>query len=599
MENRIPIDDLFRKTLSQGREQLNLGAWANMERMLDGKNPYSEEEKKKKRWLPILGIVAVVGTLITATLFSLNRDGKPASSAQTAAETAQTTPLASDLPAAASAETNNTSTSQTASSEAATSSGTEANPQVAIENSSNPNATSLTSASSQKNTVGSDSNPRNLANSKKLSSTYDNQTTSNHTDVLTTSQNSDQQIDSKRLDDSDSQVVTSRSSDGSGPQTPADANLNLDTIRQLELKMTTTTDKHGATVAMAVDTVKRSQRVVEKPKLKPEQSNPRLVKLTPEEELLASIKADNLSSAPPVRTTAPEVNSVTNPASNSKAAELSVAKSQENGSKDSKTNSGWFKSLQNTAREGFQKLSLLSMRILNANIPLYPGISMGVNASLFSKHNFGGFQAGFTNTIPLSEYFSMMTELKFFYRNNSGFTVTDANTTLRNQNLDTLTYASSNQNAYSYQMDSSVRIYNFKHVMSLEIPVYLQGHFGNFSVYGGLNLAYNFRLNVKQINRDFVINGLDIVDKNSNYTYPGTRGYQYSRDDFGSRFGIGYGLGASYSFNPNLYIDLRMTQNVWDNTQSNASRAISNGFFKIPSFQFALGYRFKKFDPKN
>ena len=69
MENRIPIDDLFRNTLSQGREQLNLGAWANMERMLDGKNPYSEEEKKKKRWLPIIGIVAVVGTLITATLF--------------------------------------------------------------------------------------------------------------------------------------------------------------------------------------------------------------------------------------------------------------------------------------------------------------------------------------------------------------------------------------------------------------------------------------------------------------------------------------------------------------------------------------------------
>jgi hypothetical protein len=47
MENRIPIDDLFRDVLSQGKEQLNLGAWANMERMLDGKNPYSQEEPKK------------------------------------------------------------------------------------------------------------------------------------------------------------------------------------------------------------------------------------------------------------------------------------------------------------------------------------------------------------------------------------------------------------------------------------------------------------------------------------------------------------------------------------------------------------------------
>jgi hypothetical protein len=41
MGKQIPIDDIFRNGLSEGQEQLNLGAWANMERMLDGKNPYA------------------------------------------------------------------------------------------------------------------------------------------------------------------------------------------------------------------------------------------------------------------------------------------------------------------------------------------------------------------------------------------------------------------------------------------------------------------------------------------------------------------------------------------------------------------------------
>jgi hypothetical protein len=41
MGKLVPIDDLFREKLSGGEEQLNLGAWANMERMLDGKNPYA------------------------------------------------------------------------------------------------------------------------------------------------------------------------------------------------------------------------------------------------------------------------------------------------------------------------------------------------------------------------------------------------------------------------------------------------------------------------------------------------------------------------------------------------------------------------------
>ncbi len=74
MENWTPIDDLFREKLGAGKEQLNLGAWANMERMLDGKNPYSSDEsKKKRRILPFLGIFLLLSSLFTAGYYILDK----------------------------------------------------------------------------------------------------------------------------------------------------------------------------------------------------------------------------------------------------------------------------------------------------------------------------------------------------------------------------------------------------------------------------------------------------------------------------------------------------------------------------------------------
>nr|HPI54784.1 hypothetical protein [Chitinophagaceae bacterium] len=70
---------------------------------------------------------------------------------------------------------------------------------------------------------------------------------------------------------------------------------------------------------------------------------------------------------------------------------------------------------------------------------------------------------------------------------------------------------------------------------------------------------------------------------------------EFTKDDFKSRFGLGYIVGAGYNFNPNIYIDLRLSQNVWDNAKSVAQREVSNGFFKVPYVQLSIGYRFKKF----
>ncbi|MFZ4753625.1 MAG: hypothetical protein ACOYLG_09810 [Chitinophagaceae bacterium] len=621
MENRIPIDDLFRDVLTQGKEQLNLGAWANMERMLDGKNPYSQEEpKKKRRILPILGIIAAVGTLLSGAYFALNGNKKE-SLAHHQPETTQTQPVAQTLPASTPAASNTTEmplpqanqnqAQQTINATSSNSNG-----------SSNDinNANQSDNQASQNQASGSSND---LSTSSSTSNHTQKQSSTNQSGILSdpTLNDSPEQFAAKKSKTKKSKSTNQNTSTNSNSKNQIDNissntdpvksvpssntvnKVEMDTIPGLQLVEKVTRNRNGDVVSKSYDTIGSQEILVEKSKTSSKviPINPRMVALSPEEETAANRKIDLIAqsnSTEPVIASNTANSSMESTQTSNKNQDLSIAKTAEKG-KERKQDS-WFDKMQNSIQEGFQKLNILSMRLMNMNIPFNPGISLGVNASLFNtEHNFGGFHAGFTNTLPLSEYFSMMTELKFFYRNNSGYTVSDASTTIRNHQTDTVSMASSNQNVYTYQVDSNVKIYNFKHVMSLELPIYLQAHLSKFTLYGGVNFAYNFRLNVKQINRDFVINGQDILDKSEPYNFPVEKGSQYSRDDFSSRFGIGYSFGAAYSFNPNLYVDFRLTQNVWDNTKTNAARSISNGFFKVPSLQFSIGYRFKKFDPKD
>lgn len=617
MENRIPIDDLFRDVLSQGKEQINLGAWANMERMLDGKNPYRQEEsKKKRRILPIVGFIAAVGTILSGAYFALNSNKKE-SAGYHQPETTQTQPLAQTLPVS--------SPASSITAEMPLPQAYQNEPQQtnnASSSSSNESSNHILNAGQSNNQASQNKVNRNnddLSASNSTSNNTQKQSSTPQSDIITDPVSNDlpEQFSAEKAKNKKSKSTNKNLSKNAESKNQNDNILSktdplnsvpsantvvMDTIPGLQLVEKVTRNKNGHVVSKSYDTIGSQEILVEKSLTRSNviPINPRMVALSPEEEAAANRKIDLTAQSNSTMTVI-----ASNTANSSletmqiahKNQDLSIAKTAEKG-KERKQDS-WFDQMQNIVQEGFQKLNILSMRLLNMNIPFNPGISLGVNASLFNtKHNFGGFHAGFTNTLPLSEYFSMMTELKFFYRNNSGYTVSDASTTIRNHQTDTISMASSNQNVYTYQVDSNVKIYNFKHIMSLELPIYMQAHLSKFTLYGGVNFAYNFRLNVKQIKRDFIINGQDIREKSEPYNFPVEKGSQFSRDDFSSRFGIGYSFGAAYSFNPNLYVDFRLTQNVWDNTNTNAARSISNGFFKVPSLQFSIGYRFKKFDLK-
>ena len=225
---------------------------------------------------------------------------------------------------------------------------------------------------------------------------------------------------------------------------------------------------------------------------------------------------------------------------------------------------------------------------------------MGMNASLSNANrNFGGFQGGFTTLNPITDFVSFLAELKFYYRNNGGYTATDVNYKIVNPTADTATLSHVQSTIYSYQKDSTVKTYNFKNFYSLELPLIAQLNYRSFALYGGLNLAYNFRLKTTEKSRNYAVSHIDTLATSFGFDFPFDKASQYMKSDFSSRFGLGYTIGAAYSFSPQLYIDLRITQNVWDNMKTNAAREISNGFFKVPSFHFSLGYRFRKFTPDN
>ncbi|MBL7766997.1 MAG: outer membrane beta-barrel protein [Chitinophagaceae bacterium] len=597
MENRVPIDDLFREKLSQGKEQLNLGAWANMERMLDGKNPYAQEddsEKRKRRWLlPFIGILVLVSGLLTAGYQLMKPDHEPEKS-----EMAHLTPASAP---ASGSEKNNPAVAPASNSENLSTSTNNTEELKSSHSTSSHSTTSGNPSAHPLKSSGKKAYQQDLAKSEtpQAESSIDNRTELNPSNASMAVE--PKLIQETKLSKKELRKLAKLKKEAEAKKAAEALAMNheaeeITKSQKKRTSRTTTTlnekaayNRDGSLKDLKFDTLGKINTTIETEEPvetivanRTPVENPRFVKLSEEEEKNALYQA-------------------TLPSKTAKAETMEKKVVSESVKTQKETHhSSFFKDINEFAKSTYEKINTASFNLLNMHLPMYPGLSVGVNAALFNnKNNFGGFQLGATNLVPVSRNLSILGELKFFYRNNSGYTVRDASTRVINQSMDNVTLANQNQTIYSYQVDSSARIYNFKNFYSLELPLMLQWHIRSISAYGGVNLAYNFKLKVNEINRKEVVNHADIVNNGTPYNYPGERSYLYARDDFSSRFGIGYTVGASYSFNPNIYLDLRMTQNVWDNTKTNTSREISNGFFKVPTIQLSLGYRFRKFNPDN
>ncbi len=605
MSNNIPIDELFRDKLSGGKEQLNLGAWANMERMLNGQNPYaSEEPKRKRRILPLMILFALLGTGLTAGYFLLkHQEDKQAHSS-----------LANE-------QVSNPSNTSTQHIEAEPKIG-DASPSTASSispdqiNFSSQHAQSVKNRSYQNKPMHSDiadvsatksvadaSAHLDVAQSKTRGNDVRrnaNKDAKNDGALASTDPNSGLGLkkDFKQFDQTAMGLLNDTGSqDVKGSDAQANTKSQSLKINRTIANVHEKRNRNGSVSKMVFDTVGQSLVEVEK-----------TIALASPAEEKSPIRDKNYKWHPrylveeqPMSNSQPEVFNSQPPAMVAAAGASTPHLAANTDEKDKKRQNNEKKSVLATIG-AFTGATLAKIGESGGNFfsmfgVLDPGISLGVNAALFNtKNNYGGFHAGVTNRTAISETFSIISELKFFMRNNAGYTVNDIRTVIKNYTQDT--FATPGFTLHKYDVDSSTKRYNFKNFASIELPVMMSARFNNLSVYGGVNFAYNFKLNISEVNTTYsdpkyihkevqLANGVP-------FNMPAEKSFQYVRNDFGSRFGIGYAVGVSYNFNPNIYLDLRLSKLMWDNTKTNTQREISNGVTKVPFTQLSLGYKFKK-----
>jgi hypothetical protein len=620
MDNRIPIDELFRKHLSEGKEPHNLGAWANMERMLDGKNPYADdaEPRKKRRLLPLIGLIVALTGILSAGY--LAKKANPTKSDQSYASHVK--PLHE-----ADSNQNTIESSGLVVNDNSISSNKVSEPSE-IESDNSKNIQNLPSSNHSKNsdfasTSTTDNLPKKVQQNDFNSESQINETPqkiNKHHKIKASKSSVSNKLSSVDLakgDKTESQSNNSSVPNGTSDvsNSKIDTHVKVDSIQRVKITQTIQKDRQGVIKKIVSDSVPLPSMAKQKietstletqntpenlAEAKPEVVNPRYVQLSPEEEIAAN-ESVTLASAsmqiesPTLIESKKDLTLDNKPISTHETNQVKIRDSKNSQSKS------FFQDMVNATKANYEKIKNSKFNPFSGMIETYPGITAGVNSSLInSKNNFGGFQIGLTDLIPINDYFSILTELKGFWRNNSGYTINDMQTKVFEKNTDITSLASQNEVIYTYQTETSTRKHNFKSFASLELPIMLQRNFKNFGVYGGVNLAYNFRLNTTSqsastpAKRDTII-----LSKFETFNFPSDNSYEYVRDDFKSRLGMGYAFGCSYSFNPQIYVDLRVTQSLWNTGNSASSKLISKGVFQEPSFQFSLAYRFRKYSPES
>lgn len=635
----MPIDDLFRNGLASGEEPMSETAWLNMERMLNGENPYADETSRKRRILPWLfggGLVA----MLTAGGWWLQHQSKSTSPVESIVST---TPNTSTAP--------NTSTSANLPAVAGSPRVTEAPESTLVEASEQASASAEMNAvpvstghvdgDASTETHGSSKNSKKLnksgsklafvankAKQKEGNNDSFNETENNTKNGL--AQASEQAPSSPDTElnkpsknrlkaKGDLRTATAKlnqDEQGSAQQGPIvlqaptrvasplapqpvssmNADVKPKQIMKVELTERVVRLRDGSVLNKGFDTLQISSSEEPTARALPRWMQPDADgKYHPRYVVLNDAQEAQAQQQRPLGSNTPSATDVT--PSNTKAnttaaapATLPLAKSV---SEESSRGQQKEKSIDRLRT----KAAILSADMASLSGKSCPGMSMGVHAAINNpKNNFGGFQFGLNNLKPFGDYFSLLAEVKFFIRNNSGYSIRDIMTSNKNLSMDTM--SSPAQTIYSYQVDSMSHLYNFKRFAAIELPVVFQFHYRRLTAYAGLNMAYQFRIKTSNVQRNFVVNHNDTVSSQMPYSMPGELGQDVTKADFHARWGLGVVGGMSYSFNPQLYVDLRMVRNLSDNAQTLAARDVSANTFKVPSVQLSLGYRFRKFIPQ-
>lgn len=238
--------------------------------------------------------------------------------------------------------------------------------------------------------------------------------------------------------------------------------------------------------------------------------------------------------------------------------------------------------------EHYEKVNHFAEMVQNAKMRMgtvrfYPGLIVGANTSLSSQNSLYGFQLGATGTLSLNDRWGIFTELKYVQRLRKDGRFDD--------NYKTgITEYTNTANQSITQFDSTEHYFNYTTVSSIDLPVAIKYSLKRLNLFGGGNLVYNFGVsNVEEVRRDYK----DQEAVTATIKYEFVEGApKITVEDFKSRFSVGYLIGAGYQLSPALQLDIRLTQNVWDNAKTQGAKLISKDLYKTPSLQINMSYRF-------
>jgi opacity protein-like surface antigen len=208
------------------------------------------------------------------------------------------------------------------------------------------------------------------------------------------------------------------------------------------------------------------------------------------------------------------------------------------------------------------------------------GIMGGVNAMFLPGKLMPGIQLGVNETFGISDRISIVTELKFT-QSIGGMTLND-NYTRYNTEIDG-----------TFSKDSMEHNYKFNTLQNLSLPVAVRYTMGKVKVFGGISFSYILGITPEVVDNAIPTMHQALPSKPTQEVID-AQYYKIGTDAFGSRFGIGYLFGASYSITPKLSADVRFTQNIWDDAKIPGAKIVSDRLYKKPGVQLSLGYNLSK-----
>ncbi len=220
----------------------------------------------------------------------------------------------------------------------------------------------------------------------------------------------------------------------------------------------------------------------------------------------------------------------------------------------------------------------------------YAGIVAGGNMALGDPAAYG-LQLGLAGFYALSERLTAGMEIRYINRYYSNYKFLD--------NYTQYNVLSSNASGggnwiFNYEENVQSSSYRIQNIASVELPVYLNYSFGRLSVFGGANFAYAFTTHPIVSNEEFT-SQKTITTPTQNFPIQSATS-RVTPEDWKQRFGIGYVAGMAYDFNRRFSLDLRVSQNLWDNAASDVSKEVSKRTFKVPSLQLGVTINFGRRD---